>query len=224
MVPTVARPQTASRRVARWWDSHSASSLFASADEVCPLAGQLKPSPDRVDPLAGELGDTEAKVGVSLSAGPRLDTQFLDLVDRLNRANGADRSVASTLHPSRMASSTRSTSKLTGSPIPISLIPPSSAERKKTSPANVLKLTGRATGLPAERKITRPVPPPSSNSRHSFSSTVTRCGSGAASARPGARPCSSPRRSETDILSARAIRTRADDDGSAVGVCSRYSR
>ena len=58
-------------------------------------------SPDRVDPLAGELGDSEAKVGTSLSARPRLDTESLHLTlqleaDVTNVSNTTYFSLAST--------------------------------------------------------------------------------------------------------------------------------
>ena len=50
-----------------------------------------EPLPDRIDFLAGEVCDTEAKVGVSLSTSPRLDTECLDLVYLIIGENGADR-------------------------------------------------------------------------------------------------------------------------------------
>ena len=52
---------------------------------------------------------------MSLAARPRLDAECLDLVDLLAARTGWTVPVASTLHPSRIASSIRSTSKLTGS-------------------------------------------------------------------------------------------------------------
>ena len=64
--------------------------LLLLVDKCAPLK-LPEPSPDGVNPLAGELGDTEAKVGVPLSARPRFDTKCLDLVDLPDSADGLDR-------------------------------------------------------------------------------------------------------------------------------------
>jgi len=47
-------------------------------------------SADRVDSLAGELVHTEAKIGMPVSARPRLNAKRLDLVDLLKVADRMD--------------------------------------------------------------------------------------------------------------------------------------
>ena len=95
-----------------------------------------------------------------LAARPRLDTECLDLVDLLSGADRVDRPGGE--HAPTLAHSVVHSVdfELTGSSDAIAATAPSRAERKMTASAKVLKLTGRATGLSAERKTTRPTPPP----------------------------------------------------------------